>query len=90
MIITISGYPGSGKSTVADILAKELDLTRYSVGNYRRDMAKQQELSLKEFNKLGEKESWTDTYADEWQKQIGKEEDNFIIDGRLSYYFIPN
>ena len=90
MILTISGYPGSGKNTIADILAKKLNLKRYSAGGGRRNMAKQQGLNLKEFNKLGEKQSWTDIDIDEWQKKIGKTEDNFIIDGRLSYYFIPN
>lgn len=40
MIITISGYPGSGKSTIADIIAKKLKLKRYSVGNFRRELAK--------------------------------------------------
>lgn len=90
MIITISGKPGSGKSTIADILAKKLGMKRFSVGDFRREMAKKKGMTINELNKLGEKESFTDKDADEWQKNIGKTCDNFIIDGRLSYYFIPN
>jgi CMP/dCMP kinase len=89
MIITISGKPGSGKSTVANALAKKLGLKRYSVGDFRREMAKKRGLTMEELNKLGEKEQFTDKDADDWQVEIGKKEDNFIIDGRLSYYFIP-
>jgi len=90
MIITISGTPGSGKSTIAEILAKELKIKRYSVGDFRREMAKKLGITLNQLNELGEKKDFTDKDADDWQVEIGKEEDNFIIDGRLSYHFIPN
>ena len=90
MKLTLSGKPGSGKSVVADILAEKLNLKRYSVGNYRREMAKKRGMTLAEFNKLGEKEDFTDKEADEWQRQIGLNEDNFIIDGRTGFLFIPD
>jgi len=90
MIITISGKPGSGKSTIANLLAKELKLKRYSVGDFRRQMAKKMGLTIHQLNELGEKKEFTDKDADDWQVEIGKKEDNFIIDGRLSYHFIPN
>jgi len=35
MIITIAGEGGSGKSTVARILAKKLDYKHYSTGDLR-------------------------------------------------------
>jgi ATP-dependent DNA helicase RecG len=44
-----------------------------------REMAKKMNLTLEEFNKLGEKEDFTDKKADEWQIDIGKNKDNFII-----------
>lgn len=90
MIITVSGTPGSGKNTIADILAQKLKLKRHSVGNFRRQMAKEMNITLEELNKLGEKQDFTDKKADEWQIEIGKKQDNFIIDGRLSYHFIPS
>lgn len=89
MRITISGLPGSGKSTLADNLASQLKLKRYSVGDFRREAAIKKGLTLEEYNHLGEKDPSTDKDADEWQINLGKQ-DNFIIDGRLSWYFTPD
>jgi len=89
MIITISGMPGSGKSTVAKILARRLRMKRYYVGMMRRKMAREKGMTLAEFNKLGEKEDWTDRKVDEYQKKLGEKEDNFVIEGRTSFFLIP-
>ncbi|MEK7189485.1 MAG: (d)CMP kinase [Patescibacteria group bacterium] len=90
MIITISGVPGSGKSTVGKILAKKLGYEYFSMGDLRGAMAIEKGLTIDELNALGEKEDWTDKRADEIQTQMGKEKDNFIFEGRLSWHFIPH
>ena len=90
MIITISGLPGSGKSSVGKILAEKLGYKFYSIGDLRGKMAMERGLSIGELNKLGEKEEWTDKEADDYQKKLGEKEDNFVIDGRLSFHFIPH
>ncbi len=90
MIITISGKAGSGKSSVGILLAKKLGMKYYCIGDMRRKMAEERGLSLEEFNKLGEKESFTDIEVDKFQQELGKKEDNFVIVGRTSYHFIPH
>lgn len=90
MIITISGKPGSGKSTVAKIVARKLNLKHYSVGDLWRKMAAERGMTILEFNKLVEKDSNIDLETDRRQRELGKKEDNFVIDGRMSFYFIPN
>lgn len=89
MIITINGKPGSGKSTVAKILSEKLKMPRYYIGGLRRKKAKEQGLTLAEYNKLGETDPSTDIEVDEYQKELAAREDNFIIEGRTSWHFIP-
>lgn len=90
MIITISGSAGSGKSTLAKKLATTLGWKYYSIGNIRRQKAKKIGLTLAEYNKLGETDPSTDLSVDNYQTKLGQKYDNFIIEGRTSYYFIPH
>ena len=90
MIISISGAHGSGKSTLAKELAKKLGWPRYYMGGLRREAAEKKGLTLAEYNKLGENNPETDKEVDEYQRELGKTQDNFIIEGRTSWYFIPH
>ena len=90
MIITISGIAGSGKSTVAVELAKALGLKHYSIGSLMREMAKEKGMSLLELGKLAEKDPVIDKALDEKQIELGREKDNFVIDSRLGFHFIPH
>ena len=51
MIITISGTPGSGKSTVAQILVKKLGLERLYIGGILRALAKHKGMTIEELTK---------------------------------------
>lgn len=90
MIITLSGAAGSGKSTIAERLAVELKWPRYYIGAIRREAAQKRGLTLEEYNKLGETDPQTDVEVDEYQRELGKKLDNFIIEGRTSWHFIPH
>ena len=52
-------------------------------------MAKKKGMDIDEFNKLGEKDDFTDRIVDEYQEELGRKKDNFVIDSRISFYFIP-
>ncbi len=90
MIISFSGAPGSGKSTIAQMLADKLNWPRYYMGGLRREAAKRRGLTLGEYNKLGETDIQTDQEVDEYQRKLGQEQDNFVIEGRTAWYFIPH
>ncbi|MFA5945635.1 MAG: cytidylate kinase family protein [Patescibacteria group bacterium] len=89
MIITLSGLAGAGKSTVKHLLAERLGMKKYSVGDMRGKMAEARGMTIDEFNKLGETEAFTDKDVDAFQEKLGQTEDNFVIDGWLSWHFIP-
>jgi cytidylate kinase len=89
MIISICGSLGAGKSTLAKLLSEKLGWPRYYIGGLRRKRAEELGLTLAEYNKMGENDPKTDFEVDEYQKELGEKEDNFIIEGRTSWYFIP-
>ncbi len=90
MIITISGTPGSGKSTVGKMLAEKLGWKHYSTGDMRRRAATSHGMTIEEWNAYGETNPETDTIVDNEVAELGRAEDNFIIDGRLAWHFIPH
>lgn len=91
MIITISGPPGSGKDAAAKRLSERLNLPITSMGNLRRDAAKEKGMTIEEFNQWSlENPEEGDHYFDNFQKKYGQEKDNFIMVSRLGWHFIPH
>lgn len=89
MIISINGAAGAGKTTIGKMLAEKLNWPHYYIGGLRRQKAKERGMTLAEYNKLGEEDETTDKEVDEYQKELAQKEDNFVIEGRTSWYFIP-
>lgn len=89
LIVTISGLPGSGKSTLAKNLAKALGLKHYSAGGLLRQIAKERGLGLIQLHEAMEKDKTIDQALDRKSAELAKKEDNFVIDGRIAWHFIP-
>jgi len=83
VVITISGTPGSGKSTVAELLKEKTGLKYVYSGMIFRNLAKEYKMSLEEFGKYCEKNSDVDKKLDDRQVDILKKGD-VILEGRLS------
>ncbi len=90
MIITISGTPGSGKSTIAKLLAKKLGYRHYSAGDFMRAMAQERDTTLEALTAKALKDRSVDDEIDKRTVELGMEEDKFVIDSRLGWHFIPN
>ncbi len=88
MIITVSGPPGSGKSTLSRILSARLGMELISAGDIFRRMASERCMSLEEFGMLAKCDENIDRKLDEMQKKIAQEKDNIILEGRLSGFLV--
>ena len=89
MIITISGMPGSGKSTIGKKLVEKYKLEYFNMGRMQRDIAKKRGLTPLQLNKLEETDPSIDKEVDDYQKKLGKK-DNILVDSRIGWHFIPN
>ena len=83
MTITISGNPGSGKSTVAELLEKKLGINYVYSGMVFRELAEKYDMTLEEFGKYCEENSDIDKEIDDRQLEILKK-GNIILEGRLA------
>jgi cytidylate kinase len=87
-IITLSGKPGSGKSSTADRVAEMLGYTRYSSGESVRKVTHEQKITLGEFNARAEQNPEMDHQIDEELRKL-REHSDIVIDSRLGFYWIP-
>lgn len=93
MILTISGTPGSGKSTIAQILAEKLPAERIYVGGIRRELAKKKGMTLAELNEYARTHPETDVNVDKKTaaeaRKLEKEKKTVVVEGRTQFHFLP-
>lgn len=90
MKITISGPPGSGKTTVAKILSEKLKIKLISAGEVFRQLAFEKGMSLEDFSKFAESNPEIDILIDRIQKEMAEKEKDAIVEGRLSGWMIKD
>ena len=84
MLLTVSGPPGSGKSTNAAAVAETFDLDHVSGGDIFRDLAAERGMSPVEFNELAEEDDQIDRDLDARLREIATEEDDLVLESRLA------
>lgn len=87
-IITLSGRPGSGKSSTADRVAELLGYSHYSSGDFVRSLLRQYEMTLAEFNNRAAHDHRLDNEIDDELRKMRNTKDT-VIDARLGFYWIP-
>ncbi|MFP4117322.1 MAG: AAA family ATPase [Candidatus Woesearchaeota archaeon] len=87
MIVTMSGIPCSGKSTVAKKLSALMGWKRESMGDIFKEMAG--DIPLNTFYKELENNPDKEKECDQLQKEWGEKYDDFILDARIAFHFMP-
>jgi CMP/dCMP kinase len=88
--ISITGDLGSGKSTIAKILAEEFDAKYLSTGAIQRNIASRYGMNTLEMNKYADKHKEIDDEIDNVLRDLNTSDKSFVIDSRLAWFFIPN
>jgi len=84
MLLTVSGPPGSGKSTTAELLADAFDLDHVSGGDIFSDLADERGYTPLEFNKLAEENDEIDRDLDRRLREIAVDADDLVLESRLA------
>lgn len=84
MIITLSGQPGSGKTTVARDIASRYGFTIISAGEQFRKLAAERGMTLAEFGELAERDPSIDIAIDNRQKELATKYPKALVEGRLA------
>ena len=93
MIITISGTPGSGKSTVAKMLVQKLGLERINIGAIMRQLAQQKEMTLEKLTAYAKNHPEIDREVDhktrDQARVLAQKGKNVLVEGRVQFFFLP-
>ncbi len=84
MLVTVSGPPGSGKSTTARALADRFGLAHVSGGDIFRGLAADRGLTPLELNRQAEEDPSIDRELDQRLQQTAIDRDELLLESRLS------
>jgi len=88
--ITIFGLAGTGTTSVGKMLASNLGHTFLSSGNLFREKSVKLGIEVSKLEKICLTHSKYDLELDKYIEKFGKEKNNFVVESRLAYHFIPD
>jgi predicted cytidylate kinase len=90
MRITISGPPGSGKTTACKKLSEKLGIKAVVFGEFFRKLAKERGMTLAEFGELAERDPAIDKKIDSMILDVARENPDIILESRLSAHMLTS
>lgn len=89
-LISITGDVGSGKSTVARLVAESLQCELVSTGAIQRQIAAEAGVSTLRLNEISMADRSIDDRIDDHLRALGPSSRSIVIDSRLAWFFVPN
>ena len=89
-IIVMSGDIGSGKSSVAKALKELTQFEIIGTGTIQREIATRRGVTTLELNKISQTDRSIDDEIDAYVVELGKTQEQLILDSRLAWHFIPD
>lgn len=88
--LTISGEIGSGKTSVASLLALATGRHVISAGQILRQMAASRGVTALEANRIAERDASVDAQIDATLRALGQSSSGSVYDSRIAWHLIPS
>jgi cytidylate kinase len=88
--ITVFGMAGTGKTSTCREVALRLDYEFFSGGDFARATAQKRGVTINELDELSKTDSTIDIERDKVISEFGQTHDNFVVEARLAWHFIPD
>lgn len=88
--ITITGDPGSGKSTFARTVAGLTGFRLITTGNIFRTLAEAKGISLAALNELAETQAEIDRQVDDYLVSLNGGSEDIVLDSRMAWHFVKD
>ncbi len=88
--ITITGDPGSGKSTFAKSVADYTGYECITTGNIFRKLAKERGVSITKLNEMAEVQKELDAKVDDYLVSLNNSDHPIVLDSRMAWHFIKD
>ncbi len=86
--ITITGDPGSGKTTFARNVAARTGYELITTGNMFRELARAQGISVAELNERAETQEEIDRKVDDYLVGLNDAARDLVLDSRMAWHFL--